>query len=81
MPHEFAVFRHSISALSHEYEVLFCQIHVAIVTAAGYPGEADRFEERVAGLLAAFKRRRLPSSVTKRSGVLPSIQDTNIRFS
>ena len=41
---------------------------MAIVTAAGYPGEADRFEERVAGLIAAFKRQRLPISVTSRSG-------------
>lgn len=42
------------------------KVHVAIVTAAGYPGEAVRFEERVAGLLAAFKRKRLPSIVTDR---------------
>ena len=43
------------------------QVHVAIVTAAGYPGEANRFEERVSGLLAAFKREKLPKSVTDRS--------------
>ena len=47
------------------------QVHVAIVTAAGYPGEAERFEERVAGLLAAFKRRQLPRSVVNRSHSLP----------
>lgn len=42
------------------------QVHVAIVTAAGYPGEADRFEERVSGLLAAFQRQKLPRSFTDR---------------
>ena len=47
---------------------LILQIHVAIVTAAGYPGDASRFEERVAGLLAAFKRRRLSPNITNRCG-------------
>ena len=42
------------------------QVHVAIVTAAGYPGEAFRFEQRVDGLLAAFKRKRLPRSIVDR---------------
>ena len=41
-------------------------IDVAIVTAAGYPGEAERFEQRVAGLLDAFRLLRLPDSVTSR---------------
>lgn len=45
-------------------------ITVAIVTAAGYPGEPARFGERVAGLLEAFKARRLPRSVTDRFLVL-----------
>lgn len=38
--------------------------HVAIVTAAGYPGDAARFEDRLAGLLAAFKDLALPRSIT-----------------
>jgi IMP and pyridine-specific 5'-nucleotidase len=32
-------------------------LHVAIVTAAGYPGEAWRFDARLTGLLAAFRSR------------------------
>ena len=40
---------------------------MAIVTALGYPGDADRFEQRVAaGLLEAFRHLRLPDSITKR---------------
>ena len=39
-------------------------IHVAIVTAAGYPNDADKFGERVEGLLAAFTALNLPKDVT-----------------
>ena len=41
-------------------------VHVAIVTAAGYPGDAERFEQRVQGLLAAFRQQRLPDHITDR---------------
>jgi IMP and pyridine-specific 5'-nucleotidase len=41
-------------------------IFVAIVTAAGYPGEPRLFEARIRGLLDAFKERNLPSHVTDR---------------
>jgi hypothetical protein len=41
-------------------------VHVAIVTAAGYPGEAGRFEQRVQGLLAAFRQQRLPDHIVDR---------------
>ena len=33
----------------------------------GYPGDTERFEQRVEGLLAAFKRLSLPQHVTARS--------------
>ncbi len=42
-------------------------VYVAIVTAAGYPGEADRFEQRIEGLVNAFRRLRLPQVITDRS--------------
>ena len=40
-------------------------IHVAIVTAAGYPGQPEKFEERTRGLLDQFKKQKLPPSITK----------------
>ena len=46
-------------------------VHVAIVTAAGYPGQAERFEQRVEGLLAAFRHLRLPAEVTDRFEHIP----------
>ena len=39
---------------------------VAIVTAAGYPGEANKFERRLAGLLEAFRVLKLPADITNR---------------
>lgn len=39
---------------------------VAIVTAAGYPGAPHLFEQRIAGLVNAFKDRGLPPDVTDR---------------
>jgi IMP and pyridine-specific 5'-nucleotidase len=41
-------------------------IDVGIVTAAGYPGEAAKFENRIQGLLAAFSKYRLPATITNR---------------
>jgi IMP and pyridine-specific 5'-nucleotidase len=40
-------------------------VQVAIVTAAGYPGNAAKFEDRLAGLLEAFKDLRLSPTITK----------------
>eukprot|EP00889_Picochlorum_renovo_P004605 jgi/Picre1/31635/NNA_006986.t1 len=45
-------------------------VHVAIVTAAGYPNDADKFEQRVEGLLAAFSRLDLPKSVTDKFHIM-----------
>jgi IMP and pyridine-specific 5'-nucleotidase len=53
--------RHIIHLMQHK-------VHVAIVTAAGYPGEAHRFEQRLQGLLAAFHQLRLPPEVVSRCG-------------
>jgi IMP and pyridine-specific 5'-nucleotidase len=39
---------------------------VGIVTAAGYPDEAHKFERRLAGLLETFRKLRLPPEVTSR---------------
>lgn len=52
--------------IRHMVDLMGSNIHVAIVTAAGYPGEAQRFEQRVEGLLAAFRDLRLPDSITNR---------------
>lgn len=41
-------------------------VHVAIVTAAGYPNDAAKFEGRIGGLLSAFRRLRLSPEVVGR---------------
>lgn len=52
--------------VAHIVSLMRSGIDVAIVTAAGYPGEPERFEQRVAGLLAAFRRLKLPAEITDR---------------
>jgi IMP and pyridine-specific 5'-nucleotidase len=52
--------------IAHIVSLMRANIDVAIVTAAGYPGQPERFEQRVAGLLSAFQRMRLPSDITDR---------------
>lgn len=46
------------------------RVYVAIVTAAGYPGQPNMFEGRIRGLLDAFKDRGLSQDVTDRFLVL-----------
>eukprot|EP00239_Pterosperma_sp_CCMP1384_P011567 CAMPEP_0197863058 /NCGR_PEP_ID=MMETSP1438-20131217/40237_1 /TAXON_ID=1461541 /ORGANISM="Pterosperma sp., Strain CCMP1384" /LENGTH=408 /DNA_ID=CAMNT_0043480803 /DNA_START=334 /DNA_END=1557 /DNA_ORIENTATION=+ len=45
-------------------------IHVGIVTAAGYPGEAHKYEQRLAGLLAQFKAQKLPPHLCSRFHIM-----------
>jgi hypothetical protein len=45
---------------------LLRQPQVGIVTAAGYPGEAEKFERRLAGLLETFRQMRLAPEITNR---------------
>eukprot|EP00216_Chloropicon_sp_CCMP2111_P004772 CAMPEP_0198237228 /NCGR_PEP_ID=MMETSP1446-20131203/3070_1 /TAXON_ID=1461542 ORGANISM="Unidentified sp, Strain CCMP2111" /NCGR_SAMPLE_ID=MMETSP1446 /ASSEMBLY_ACC=CAM_ASM_001112 /LENGTH=389 /DNA_ID=CAMNT_0043919305 /DNA_START=323 /DNA_END=1492 /DNA_ORIENTATION=- len=46
------------------------EVNVAIITAAGYPGQESRFEERFSGLLKAFRDLNLSASVLKRFYVM-----------
>ena len=52
--------------VGHIISLMQSGIDVAIVTAAGYPGQPEKFEERVAGLLAAFRKLRMPTDITDR---------------
>ena len=56
--------------MGHIISLMQSGVNVAIVTAAGYPGQPEKFEERFAGLLAAFRKLRLPSEITDRHGSL-----------
>ncbi len=52
--------------IGHMINLMRSNVHVGIVTAAGYPGDAAKFEQRIAGLLQAFKRLNLSPQVTSR---------------
>ncbi|KAF9922203.1 hypothetical protein BGZ65_009784 [Modicella reniformis] len=45
-------------------------LRVAIVTAAGYPGDAAKYEERITGLLRAFQKYNLTEKLLERFYVL-----------
>ena len=45
-------------------------VHVAIVTAAGYPGDSKKFEGRLRGLLDSFKENDLAPETRKRFSVM-----------
>jgi IMP and pyridine-specific 5'-nucleotidase len=47
-------------------ELLEKRVHVAIVTAAGYPNRPELFQRRIPGLLTAFQKRKLSKDVTDR---------------
>ncbi len=51
--------------ITHIIKLMQQGVHVAIVTAAGYPGHSARFEDRLAGLLEAFADLELPCSITR----------------
>lgn len=41
-------------------------VNVAIITAAGYPGQVGKYEERLAGLLHVFKTLQVPKEILER---------------
>lgn len=47
-------------------DLLRSNVKIAIVTAAGYPGEPEKFEQRLQGLLDVCKAERLPPALCER---------------
>ncbi|GIL80770.1 hypothetical protein Vretimale_9127 [Volvox reticuliferus] len=56
--------------IAHIINLMRSNVQVAIVTAAGYPGEPEKFEKRVMGLLEAFRKLKLPAEVTNRFHIM-----------
>ncbi|KAG2425106.1 hypothetical protein HXX76_014015 [Chlamydomonas incerta] len=56
--------------IAHIINLMRSNVQVAIVTAAGYPGEPDKFEKRVMGLLEAFRKLKLSPEVTSRFHIM-----------
>ncbi|KAI3438181.1 hypothetical protein D9Q98_000618 [Chlorella vulgaris] len=61
---------HDNEMIRHIITLMRSNVHVAIVTAAGYPGAPERFEQRVEGLLAAFRQLNLSKSITDRFHIM-----------
>jgi len=49
--------------IGHIIDLLRCGVTVGIVTAAGYPDEAHKFETRLSGLLEGFERAFMPGEL------------------
>ncbi|KAL6780644.1 hypothetical protein ACKKBF_B12340 [Auxenochlorella protothecoides x Auxenochlorella symbiontica] len=60
--------QHDNEMIGHVIDLMRAGVHVAIVTAAGYPNEPERFEERFDGLLAALRYQ--PKAVVNRFHVM-----------
>ncbi|KAJ9533609.1 hypothetical protein QJQ45_026671, partial [Haematococcus lacustris] len=63
-------FQQDNAMIAHIINLMRCNVHVGIVTAAGYPGEAHKFESRLAGLLETFRKLRLPAEIINRFHVM-----------
>lgn len=61
---------HDSKMIGHIINLMRSNVHVAIVTAAGYPGQADKFEQRVAGLTDSFRKLRLPQHIMDRFHIM-----------
>ena len=57
---------HDSQMIGHIINLMRSNVHVAIVTAAGYPGEAEKFEQRLQGLTARFRQLNLSPRITDR---------------
>ncbi|KAJ3332975.1 IMP 5'-nucleotidase [Blyttiomyces sp. JEL0837] len=65
-----ADFAHDSELVDLIVGLLRADIHVAIVTAAGYPGDAARYEKRLSGLLDGIRSSDLPHSKQNKFHVL-----------
>ena len=63
-------FREDNAMINKILALLHVGLHVGIVTAAGYPGEAVRYEQRLGALLDAFRDRGLAPDVAARFHVV-----------
>ncbi|QDZ19118.1 IMP-specific 5'-nucleotidase [Chloropicon primus] len=59
-------FTRDSSMISLILGLLSNEVNVAIITAAGYPGQVGRYEERLEGLLEVFKELEVPKEVLDR---------------
>eukprot|EP00899_Mesostigma_viride_P019895 jgi/Mesvir1/27907/Mv03421-RA.1 len=75
-----AHFKHDNAMIGLIIGLLQSNVQVAVVTAAGYPGNASRFEDRLAGLLTAFRALQLPAWMTDNFHVMGGECNYLLRF-
>jgi IMP and pyridine-specific 5'-nucleotidase len=63
-------FEHDSGLVNLLMKLLGHDLNVCVVTAAGYPGDASRYEKRLSGLLKGFETARLPKNMCEKFFVL-----------
>src|ERR1043165_9597763 len=63
-------FEHDSALVNLLMKLLEYNLNVCVVTAAGYPGDASRYEKRLSGLLKGFEDARLPKEMCEKFYVL-----------
>ncbi|CAG8610034.1 6537_t:CDS:10 [Paraglomus brasilianum] len=61
-----ADFEHDSALVQLLIKLLEFDLYVCVVTAAGYPGDAKRYEGRLSGLLNGFRKAELPKDVCQK---------------
>jgi len=74
-------FEHDSGLVKLLVELLEYDLYVCVVTAAGYPGDAERYEQRLSGLLKGFENAHLTKSVCGRFFVLGKLIGKVLGFS
>ena len=63
-------FEHDSGLVNLLVKLLGHNLNVCVVTAAGYPGDASRYEQRLSGLLKGFEIAQLPKNICEKFFVL-----------
>lgn len=73
-------FEHDSGLVNLLVKLLEHNLNVCVVTAAGYPGDASRYEERLSGLLKGFENARLSKNICEKFFVLGELINKILRF-
>jgi IMP and pyridine-specific 5'-nucleotidase len=73
-------FEHNSALVDLIVQLLKHNLYVCVVTAAGYPGDAQRYEERLSGLLKGFSNAKLPKNVCEKFFLLGKLFSFSFLF-
>ena len=72
-------FEHDSALVNLLMSLLKYNLNVCVVTAAGYPGDASRYEQRLSGLLKGFEDAQLSKNMCEKFFVLGKLIDKVVK--